>query len=216
MVRGERLTSLAGPVWAVLFVAAALVISNYEFMPPAGEVADFYQSGSARVMTGAYLGLLSTPFLVLFSGSISTALRRNEEAPSSLAAAVLGGGVLAAGLIAVGFVATIAGAERTMLRGPIDPDVAAAFFDLSSLSASASAFGFAALLGGFALGGTDADFPRWLTRSSGVIAVGLLSPVNYIVLGLLLVWVPYVAAVLFRRARHEESASPGRVEAARR
>lgn len=202
---------MAGVIFAILFVTAALVIDNYEFMPPAGEVAGFYQDDSARIMTGAYLGLLSTVFLILFCGSVYSALReRGAGAASlSLSMAAFGGGVFAAVFIAVGFVATIAGAERALLRGPIDPDAAAALFDLSSLSSSGSAFGFALLLGGFAMRGLRAGFSRWLIWSSGAIAVGLLSPVNYIVLGLLLLWVPLVAVLLFRRGDDDEVAVAG-------
>lgn len=200
-MREARLAPLSGVVFVVLLVTAALVIGNFDFMPPAGEVADFYQNDSTRIMTGAYLGLLATVFLLWFSGSIYSSLHRGESGSGRLAVSAFGGGVFASGLIALGFVATIAGAERAMLRGPIDPDAAAALFDLASLSASGAAFGFAAMLGAFAIAGSWPGFPRWLTWASGVIAVGLLSPVNYIVLSLVVLWVPVVGIILYRGQR---------------
>ena len=92
------------------------------------------------------------------------------------------------------------GAERAGLHGAIDPGGAAVLFDIASGGVGTFAsFGFAALIGAYAIVALrSGSQPGWLTWSSLVLAVGLLSPVNWVVIGLVVVWVPVVAIRLYR------------------
>jgi hypothetical protein len=40
----RKVAPLSGVAAAVLIVGSALIINNYQFMPPAEDVADFYQT----------------------------------------------------------------------------------------------------------------------------------------------------------------------------
>jgi hypothetical protein len=197
----SRVAPLSGVVFAVLLVASALIINNYEFMPPQDEIAQFYLADSRRIMVGSYVGLLASFFLLWFAGSVRSALRRVEGESDRLSTVAFGGGVFAAAMITLGYLATTYGAERALLLEGIDPGGAAVLFDLASAAVGSGApFGFAALIGGFALIGLrSGELPRWLAWSSLVMAVGLISPVNWLVVGLVVIWIPVVSVRQYRR-----------------
>ena len=44
----------------------------------------------------------------------------------------------------------------------------------------------------------EGRFPGWLNWSSLVIAIGLISSVNWIVIGMAVIWVPIVSVRLYR------------------
>lgn len=195
----SRLAPLSGVLVTVLLVAAVVVIGNYDFMPPAGETSTFYADDPRRVMLGAFLGLLGAPFLIWFTGSLYSALSEGSERVDRLGVLAVAGGVSAAVLISFGFLAHFAGAERALIRGEIDPAGAAVLFDVASLASGTGAgMGLAVMMGAVAVGVSRAGLPRWLGWTSGIVAVGLLSPINYLVMGLVLVWTPTVGVLLFR------------------
>lgn len=198
-MRESRLAPLSGILVTVLLAAAAAVIGNYDFMSPGDEIAAFYADDPRRVMVGAFLGLLAAPFLVWFTGSLYSALSEGSERVDRLGVLAVAGGVSAAALISIGFLAHYAGAERVLIRGEIDPGGAAVLFDVASLaSSSGGGMGLAVMVGAVAVGASRAGLPRWLGWTSGIVAVGLLSPINYLVVGLVLVWTPTVGVLLYR------------------
>ena len=72
----SKVAALSGVLFVVLLVASALVTGNFDFMPPEDEIAAFYEADSARIMAGAYAGLVAGFFLLWFSGSVKAALAR--------------------------------------------------------------------------------------------------------------------------------------------
>lgn len=203
----SRIAPLSGVVAVVLIALSAVLVNNYEFMPPEEEVASFYAGDSLRIMVGAYCGALSAFFFLWFAGSVRRSVRSISDRLGDIA---FGGGVLAAAMIAGGYLLHTAGAERAMLHDVIDSGAAAALFDLSSLAVgTGAALGFAGLIGGFAVAAMrEKRFPRWLTWASAVTALGLVSPVNYIFIALAIIWVPVVAVILYRSERTAASTEP--------
>ena len=66
----ERFAPLTGVVFVVLLVAGVVVINNYDYLPPAGEIESFYEDNSTTVSIGAFLALLSVFFFLWFLGSV--------------------------------------------------------------------------------------------------------------------------------------------------
>ena len=199
-MRESKLSPLAGVVFVVLVTGAVAWIGNTSFMPSADEALDMFSNRSG-VTGGAYLGALSAFFLLWFSGSLRSFLARAEGGTGRLAALAFGGGVFAAVCLALSFVILPAGAERFATAGGLDPIAATTLNDVSGMIlGNAVPLGFAAMLLGTAIGAIRTRcLPAWAGWLSAIIAVGLLSPVNYIVLAGAVLWVAVVAVVLSRR-----------------
>ena len=93
----ERFAPLTGVVFVVLLVAGVVVINNYDYLPPAGEIESFYEDNSTMISVGAFLALLSVFFFLWFLGSVRSTLRIAEGGTGRLSAVAFGGGVAAAG-----------------------------------------------------------------------------------------------------------------------
>jgi uncharacterized membrane protein YhaH (DUF805 family) len=206
----SRVAPLSGLLFVALIVAGSVVINNYEFMPAPEEIAAFYRDESARIMAGGYMGLLSSFFLLWFTGSVKAALSRGQGGSDRLATIAFGGGVLAAGMVALSYMAMFYGAERASLRGGIDPGGAAVLSDLASGAVGTAApYGLAALVGAFAIFAIRTRTqPGWLAWISLVIAVGLISPINYIVIAMAVIWVAVVSIRLYRENAAESEQEP--------
>jgi hypothetical protein len=194
----RKVAPLSGVAAAVLIVGSALIINNYQFMPPAEDVADFYQTNPVRIMVGAYTGTLAAFFMLWFAGSVRETLRASGNDRLGLIA--FGGGTLASGMILLGYLAQIAGADRARIHDSISPDTAATLFDMSGLAVgTGGAIGMAALIGAFGVAAfTEGSQPRWLGITSVLIGIGLISPINSVLLALGIVWVPVVSVRLYR------------------
>jgi hypothetical protein len=197
----KKMAPLAGLAAFGLVALSAALVNKYDFMPPADEVAAFYEGSSLRIMVGAYAGVLAAFFFLWFAGSVRNTISNKGE--GRLGALALAGGVMAATMMAAGYLAHTAGAERARIQGTIDPGSGAALYDISSLAVgTGAAIGFAVLLGSVALARIDRHgYPRWLTVVSGITALGLISPVNYLFLAVAVLWVPVVGVVIYRRER---------------
>jgi MFS family permease len=192
----SKVAPLSGLVAVVLLVVVALIANNYQFMPPAEEVADYYSGDSARIMTAAYVGMLAAFLMLWFSGSVHSALRDIDR---RLAVLAFGGGVFASAMMALGYLALLGGAERASLQPPIDPASAALLFDLSGLAVgTGGALGLAALIGAYALVRFQQGASGSGTWISLLIALGLVSPVGWAVIGAGILWVAVVSIQLYR------------------
>jgi hypothetical protein len=201
--RWERLAPLTGVAFVVLLVAGVLVINNYDYLPPAEEIKSFYEDGSTRITAGGYLALLSVFFFLWFVGSVRSSLRVAEGGTGRLSAVAFGGGVAAGAGMIVGYAAVWAAAQRAGADGGIAAETATGLFDLSGvLIGNTVPIAFAVLIGATAvLSFRTGVFARWLAWVSAVIAVGLLTPVNYIFIGIALLWVLVVSILLYTSDR---------------
>ncbi|MFQ5968719.1 MAG: hypothetical protein ACE5MI_14135 [Acidimicrobiia bacterium] len=207
--RWAQLAPLTGVGFVVLFVAGTLLINHYEFQPPPEEIKSFLEEGSDRVVWGSYLGLLSAAFLLWFSGSVRSSLRVAEGGTGRVSAVAFGGGVAAAVLIAVVYSALPAAADRAGSSGGIAVETATGLLDLSQWLFGAVAIGLAVLVGATAVVSFRTDrFPVWLVWASAVVAVGMLSPVSFIFVGLAIPWVLVVSIMLYVSGRAEARMEP--------
>lgn len=204
-----KLAPLSGVVFVLLLGVAALVVRNFTFMPPAERALEIFEDRWA-IVGGAYLGALSTFFLLWFAGSLRSFLIAAERGKSRLGSLAFGGGVFAAVAVALGFVLLAAGAERLAVGGGLSGDAATTILDLSGvLTGNAAPFGFAAMLLATAIAVYRTRvMPVWVAWVSGLLAVGLLSPVNWAFLFAPLIWVPAMGiAVSLRLGKGEDDSA---------
>lgn len=201
----ERVAPLSGLAFVVLFGLGVVIMGYYDFMPEPDQIVGFYSESPARLMTGAYVGMLASVFLLWFAGSLRRSIRSRVEGSERLAVIAFGGVVFAAVTVVLGLVAISYPAERVMIHGSIDPGAATALFDLSSgLLGSALAIGLAAAVGGYGLAQLrDEKIPTWLAWVNLILALGLVSPVNWAVIALGILWLPMVSVSMYRRGRAE-------------
>jgi hypothetical protein len=198
---------LTGVVSVVLLVAAVVVYGNYEYLPSGQNIKLFLEEHATRVYVGGYLGLLSAFFLLWFVGTIRTRLRVAEGQPGRVSALAFGGGVAAATVIIVGFSALVAAGQRAGAAGGIGTETATALFDLyGQLLGIGAAIALAVLLEGTAVVSFRTGvLPRWLAWVSGVVALGLLTPISYIFLGVALIWLVVVSILFYVRPEGVEA-----------
>jgi hypothetical protein len=183
-----RKATLTGSAFTVLLAAAVLTMQNFSFMPSQAEAIGFFEDRGRLITWGAFFGGIACFCLIWFGALLAHRLQSN--AFPIAAGAALGGSVFAAVATGLGFMFLAAGAERTVLGGGIPPEVAAILYDLASVSVgNAAPFGFALLTAAVVISGRE-HFPNWFIWASGVLTIGLISPVNYAVVALTLVWIP--------------------------
>jgi hypothetical protein len=199
--RLERLAPLTGLVSVVLIILGAVVISNYDYLPPAEKVADFLNSNPTRVSTGAYLASISAFFLIWFAGSVRSTLREREGGTGRLSMVAFGGGVAAAAAMGTSFTAILSAGLRAGAPGGITPIGAVTMFDFWGQAAGQMfAISLAVFIGATAVVSIrTAMFPAWFGWVSALVAFGLLTPVAYIVLALAVVWLLVVSIWLYFR-----------------
>jgi hypothetical protein len=206
LARWQRFEPLAGVVFVVLALIALFTASGEDFLADPADVADYYVDNSGRVIVAEIIGGYAVFAFFWFVGAVRNRLRVPETPEGGLPALAFGGGVAAATLILVANAATMAGAFRAEEDGQIDPAVAAALNDVSSLIIGVAApvalavFVAATSLVSIATG----VLPRWLGWLSLLLALGFLIPyisfIFWLPFGL---WVLVVSVLLYRRPGEE-------------
>jgi hypothetical protein len=212
MSRLERLAPLSGVLVVLLTIASFIIVGEQpDFIDEPDAVAEFYADDPGKLIAGFYVDALGSVLLILFAGSVRSALRTAEGGEDRLAAVSFGGGVAAAVMFLVYDMLNLAGAFRADEDGAIDPAVAATLNDASSLvlgiggaMASAIFIGAAALV---ALR-RRAVLPAWLAWISLPLAILLISPFGFIGLLGILLWILIVSIVLFLAERERAPAVP--------
>jgi len=205
----SKVAPLSGLVFVVLMLGSFLVDPNTDYMPPADEIIAYLSDGSLTIIVAAYLRLLSAAALIWFSASLYQSAREADEDDRRLAMLVFGGGVMAASMVVLSSVAIIAAAERAQAVGFIDAAGAAVLFDLAGISVgNAATVGFGVMIGaaGIVLLRT-ADQSRWTGWVSIILALGLLSPLAWLLLAGVAVWVPAAGVSIYRARRAVEPAT---------
>ncbi len=199
--RLERLAPLTGVVSVALFIIGSVVISNYEYLPPAQKVADYLNDNPTRVSTGAYLSSISAFFMIWFAGSVHSALREREGGTGRLSMVAFGGGVVAAAAMGTSFTAILSAGLRAGAPGGITPIGAVTMFDFwGQVMGQMFAISLAVLIGATAVVSIrTAVFPAWFGWASALVAIGLLTPFAYFVLAFAMVWLLVVSIWLYFR-----------------
>jgi len=207
----RRLGPLSGIVAAVMLGVGAALSARGGYFPTAEEAHDFITSESPRVLAGTIVGgFYGAFFLIWFAGSVADALRKAEartgdgEGPTgSLSTIALGGGIVAAlGLTLSSAVLWVA-AARVDRPGGLTVGEALVLYDAyPTIGAAVISVGLAAWIGATGLASLETRLlPAWLGWTSVAFAVGLLSPVHYILEGLAAAWIVVVSALLYRQEK---------------
>ncbi len=207
--RLERLAPLTGVVSVVLFIVGAVVISNYDYLPPAEKVADYLNGNPTRVYAGAYLASISAFFLIWFAGSVHSVLREREGGTGRLSMVAFGGGVASAVALGIAFTSILSAGLRAGAPGGITPIGAVTMFDFwGQIAGQMFAISLAAFIGATAVVSIRTDvFPAWFGWISALVAFGLLTPFAYIVLAFAVVWLVVVSIWLYIRGASTGEAS---------
>jgi hypothetical protein len=199
--RLERLAPLTGLVSVVLLIIGAVVISNYDYLPPAEIVADYLNGNPSRVSAGAYVASLSAFFFIWFAGSVRSALIKAEGGTGRLSTVAFGGGVAAAAAMGISFTAVISAGLRAGAPGGITPIGAVTMFDFwGQVMGQMFAICLAVLIGATAVVSLRTGyFPAWFGWVSALVAFGLLTPFAYFILAFAVVWLLVVSIWLYIR-----------------
>lgn len=207
--RFERLAPLSGAVSVVLIIVASVLVNIYSYLPPADEIVQALTDNVMRVSIGGYVGGLAAFFLMWFAGSVYSALREREGGAGRLSALALGGGMASGTLAAISFGLMIVAAQRAGTTDGISAAGAITLYDFwgqvmggtfpLALAVLVVATGIAAIRTG--------AFPAWFGWISVVIAVGLLSPVSWVVMALGALWLLVVSIWLTVRGAPQSAAS---------
>ena len=203
--RLERLAPLTGLISVVLVIIGAIVISNYDYLPPAEKVADFLNGNPTRISTGGYLSSISAFFLIWFAGSVRSALIVREGGTGRLSTVAFGGGVAAAAAMGISFTAIMSAGLRADAPGGITPIGAVTMFDFwGQVMGQMFAISLAVLIGATAVVSIrTAVFPAWFGWVSALVAFGLLTPFAYFILFFAVVWLVVVSIWLYIRGASE-------------
>ena len=208
--RLERLAPLTGVVYVVLLLVGFIVMGRGpDWLGPADEIVDHYTDDSTRVWVGGYFGMLAVFFFLWFVGSLRSFLRPAEGGTGRLSAVAFGGGVAAGALYLASFTMSLTAAARADEPGGIGEQAATTLFDLGSVLFSVAVpIALAVVLAATAVVGfRTAVLPTWLAWVTAVIAVGLLTPVAWIVhFSVFLAWVLLMSVFLYLRGAKPQAA----------
>lgn len=201
--RLEKFAPLSGVVMVVLISAGAALFGVYDYLPPADKLTEILSNNPTRVYSAGYLGSISAFFLIWFTGSVFNTMREREGGTGWLSFVAFGGGIASSAALAVGFTIILATGSRIGAEGGISPTEAVTLYDLySQILGQMFAITIAVFIGATAAVSLRTGiFPTWFGWVSVVIALGLLTPIAYIVLALVLVWLLVVSIWLYRKAR---------------
>lgn len=201
--RLDRLAPLTGLVATILLLAGTVLIGLYDFLPPADKIADYLSANSGRVATGSYLGAISAFFLIWFAGSVRAALREHEGGNGWVSEVAFGGGVAGGVIVILLFTSIGSSALRAGAEGGIDAIGAITLYDFwSQLGGLAYPVTMAVFIGATAVVSLQTSmFPSWFGWVSALVALGMLTPVSYIVISLAMIWVFVVSLWLYARGR---------------
>jgi hypothetical protein len=197
--RLDKLSPLSGVVAVFVMLVGVLVFNNYDFLPPAEEVAGYLNSNPSRVYAGGYIASLSSFFLIWFAGSLRSMLAEREGGRGSLSMIAYGGGVAAAVVLGISFVGILTAGLRAGAPGGITPEGAITMFDMwGQLTGQLFAIFMAVfIIAVAAISLRTGFFPSWFGWASVIIALGLLTPFAYMVLSVALLWLLVVSLWLY-------------------
>jgi hypothetical protein len=196
---------LSGVLFVALMLVAVVLVGQYEHLPPVADVAAHFNANVQRIALGGYIGAVAAFFLLWFAGSLRAVLRAVIPTNSPLADIAFGGAAGGAILLAIAFAGLQGMAMRAGTPGGIGADAVAAMNDSwSQMIGLAMPVSMAACCAATGLAITRGRLlPAWFGWLSVLLAVGLLSPISYAMLGLAIIWTAGLSLWLFARAGRE-------------
>lgn len=197
----EKLAPLTGVLSAVLIMAGAAMFGVYEYLPSGERIQAILSQNPTRVSIAGYVGSISAFFLMWFAASLYKTLRQREDNAGRLSMLAFGGGIASGIALAIGFSALIASGARAGAEGGISSVEALTLYDLYGQVLGQM---FAVTMAVFIAASGVVSLRRGLTQAwfgwgSILIAIGLLTPIAYVVLALVLVWLIGVSVWLYLR-----------------
>lgn len=216
MTSTTKLPLIAGAIFFALGIIGTLILpTSPDFVAPPGEIASYFTTEGLDLLPTYTMYMLGGAAFLCFAGLVADRLRGPEGERRGIAyVALAGGAATGAALLAQGAMGAVA-VLRADEQGAIDPQLAAALFDIGNIfyglvapTAAAvlvGAVAFASLRGAF--------MPRWLGALSAVFALALLiPPISHAVINGLGIWalVVGVALALNLAQRPRVQAAPAR------
>lgn len=209
-LKPEDFAPLSGVVTVVLLAVTVILFNAYDYFPTPARTAEIFRLAADRAFFIALFGMLAGLALVWFSGSLFSSLKQHESGSGRLAITAMAGGVVSgAGLIgAYGVVYFAAG--QAGRPGGIDLSEAWVMYSLYS-ALMGLLHGLVLMIGAAGLVALRTRaFPSRFGWVSVVVALGLVTPLDYIFEGIALVWIVAVSVWFFvREAREIPSSTTG-------
>lgn len=217
--RLEVLAPLSGAFSVLLIFASAGIFGFYEYLPAPEVIQSYFQENVARVGAAGYLGLVAAFLMLWFAGSLHKGLRQYEGGHGRLSRIAFGATVAAGAAWGMAFSLLVIGASLAGSPGGIDAQAAVLLNQLySNFTVGLGGISTAAgMLASALIALRTGMFRPWIAWLTIVIAVGLFTPFNWIVLGFAIVWMLAVSWWLYRLEQTAaQVAGPGRKRAGNR
>jgi len=200
--RLERFVPLTGVIFVVFVLVGSSLAGTNEYLASSDQIISSFSESVNQSYAGAYLGMLGAFFLMWFAGSVYSTLRQHEGGTGRLSIISFGGGLSAAVSIVFAFAVLSMITDRAISEVGISAEEAAALYDIwSATMGVVMPIGLAAFVGAAAVVSLrTAVFPTWFAWISVLVALGCLSPVDYIAQTAAIVWVVVVSIWLTVRS----------------
>lgn len=205
VLKSNRWFLLSGILFVVLTVYIGIPKGELVYLPESEAVSTFYKNRADLFYIQGYLGVLSGLFLLIFVNSICGLLKELGPQLGMWPNMAFSGGVTASTLALAGYSIQQPLADRANTVSGINPETAVVMHDiLSILTYHALPVAFALFVGatGIVLIRTKL-LPTWFGWVSVILALGLASPLMYLVMTGGLIWTIVVSVWLFARFGHE-------------
>lgn len=195
----EDFAPLTGVAAVALLAVAEILFGAFDYFPTPERTVEIFTTAANHYFAIGVFGLYASLALMWFSGSLFSWLKEHESGSGRLAATAMAGGIACgAGFMGgMGILYTAAGHVARV--GVLDPSQAWVMYSLYSdlmglvhaLVLMIGATGLAAL--------RTKAFPVWFGWASVVIAVGMVTPFDYIFEGIALLWLVVASLWIFGR-----------------
>jgi hypothetical protein len=211
----RRLAAACGALFPFAIIVGDDTINGAGEAPaidaPIAEVNDYLASAAGASADGSYwigrgIGVLGFVALLVFTVYVARTIRNREGSGGLLSGFALGGGLVA---VVLGLLAAITQFAAVARAGEgIDPEVARALLDVSTIAFVGTWLPLAVLIGSVAVAGLRFGIlSRWTAIAGGIVTVALLAglaalPADGAYMAMVLSWLWFIAAsvVLVRRA----------------
>lgn len=203
--RTHLLAPLTGLMAIGLIAVSAITFGYFEYLPDPGDVTRHFTENPLAVQVAGYLGLLGTFFLFWFGSSLRAGLRVAEGGDGRVANIAFGGMVGAAAILVVAYSLMFSTGVRAGSSGGIDQGSATFAYDAyTTVVGSGAALALGVAIGAYAVVAFRTRMVgRWLAWASAMIALGSVSPLAYLFVGLAAAWLAYVSVSLYLAGRRE-------------
>ena len=204
----DRLAPLAGLLAAIGLAAASALVGIYEYLAAPEQLVEVFNSNSGGLMTAGYIGGLSAFLLIWFAGNLYRLLASGTSDSNWVAHVAFAGGLASGIILGIGFYTLLASGARATAPSGISQFEAVTLYDFySTLLGVAFGMTMAVFMSGtIAVSRRSGLLPRWFDVLSGIVVIGLLSPLSYIFLVGALAWLIVMSVWLYRKTSSADRA----------